>query len=1477
MRRGFFAMPLRLSPLHVKMCRCGNVFRARHGVRSRGRSDMRVFWVVVGLSGALAFGWSTELVAVEPPAETTVGTLRLRIHRAAEPWWASFRDLVATDRIPEAARLARQWEDRAGQDFLLVDDVAVSGFAAVETWLETVPQPIWQRWNDALLPDAERAWEQWRATQADDDLVAVCRLYGGSTVGRRAWSALARRAWETGRFEQAAAALEHVRHHRAATPADRTQAAVELIALRCRQGHWTAADAIRADLDLALVDVSVRWQGARLPTAKVLQELLAPRPNSSSSAPSSPQPALMPDWEYVQVKPPAMQPYWSMVTRDFRAEGALLTPAAEPTVAGPLLVTRTLTGIAALERASGRVVWNSPNRLRREPLSNASMWQNRQSPSALLEQWVRTETADSIQGRLTTDGERIFAVEMLSTPTTGAAASGIGESPVVAPGNRLVAHDVRNGDIVWTTSGRASGPSNPFTQMYFCGPPCVVDGVAYAVAQQQHELQLVAISASDGERLWSTVLGDVPRPLSADPARQRVACPVMWHDGRLWCGTANGAVVVYDPLRRAPWWAYRYRITPREPAARPRGENTNYLPDLWWDAWRDAKFVAAGEAMLWVSPESDRLHALDMRRGHLRWTADRDNALWLAGVTNEVAIVVEPYAVRAHHILTGQVAWRTVVSEVGGRPVIRGDSILQPLQNGDLAVLTAINGHCQIQSGLEGQPLGSLLATSDAWYAISDERIMQLPDLTSARHAAESQWRAEPENPERRRRAARLALAAGDVQGARERLHEATANTALFRRILLEQLSREPERWRDIAAALEQDASAEDRYLIAAAAVRAAQASEPMHDAARYVLGEQLRASTSDFIAMTSPRRFVRADLALLGLWLDLAQRKSSRLMNAALEKQLDEIWIREAERNDPSAIAKLLDRWQPLPFTRQKALSDPGAAFLEGKLRTSELRLLSMASSMPSASGQAWQGLSELLQQAGFPYEAAAYAERGWRNDPAGFRSAHRSESLLNGGSPAPRDPWPRIVPAAESQRERNDDVYQVPVPLDLDSTALADRLDISVDRQARLLRFISPAHRTPWEVALPPSPSSLRFYPHLLSGWLRGGILILRAGSELFAAAPFDDRGEPAARVLWTLDATGGQMVLADQLRPEILPAIPGIREEDGLLLDGFQRQIAQVGPVCASYLCYHDKGKLVCVDTLTGKKRWERFDLPVGVHTFGNEDRVIVWNPAAQRVDEWRALDGTDVAGAPWSGSVDRVLMTSGAAAVTVAPSAESVALRLEDPVAGAILWSQNFVAGALPFVLDRDTLGVVDPRGVLHLVNGSDGNPRGEPLTISVPQPLMRVVVSRDAHRWYVGLSGRVGQQAALQSAQMRNGHRAPYLDGQLYAIDRATGMIIWRTGLDRTPWPIEQPRTGPLLVQAYKLPPEDFMGSRVTDGVIRLIDKRSGRDVFTRQDLNLLPWVTLLPDADRGVIHVRMERETVRLCYEPRPPPPAPPD
>lgn len=114
---------------------------------------------------------------------------------------------------------------------------------------------------------------------------------------------------------------------------------------------------------------------------------------------------------------------------------------------------------------------------------------------------------------------------------------------------------------------------------------------------------------------------------------------------------------------------------------------------------------------------------------------------------------------------------------------------------------------------------------------------------------------------------------------------------------------------------------------------------------------------------------------------------------------------------------------------------------------------------------------------------------------------------------------------------------------------------------------------------------------------------------------------------------------------------------------------------------------------------------------------------------------------------------------------------------------------------------------------------------------------------------------------------------PFVDGTLLAIDRSRVQIDWRRTLHQEPFPIDQFRNAPVLWQIWKLPASGSGGNQLGDGLVRLIDKRTGEIAYEARSANMQPYLNLQADPETQLLDLQLSNETVRLHYRGEPPPP----
>lgn len=1413
---------------------------------------------------------------------STGRALRSTPPRAAEANQATIREQLAAgdaiDAFPLLERTFRETDDLSGP----LQTEAEQAIAALTPELrERLEQQVAARAREILTA---------ALTTGDElQLGLALRQYGWTRSGAAGWLAAGLRARDMSRWQTAEAAGRRVLAHRAATPAQRASGLLLTVESLLQNGETAAANEIWELSKASLGTVPVSQAGRAKPLAALVAEqfqAVGDRPAATAGAETLP--VLVARWQR-DLRPTApVSEGLSLLAKPFRAHGAISFPVQQPVVAGNTVLVRTIDQLIACDLTTGEKRWRAAlpefSRLQDHP----ALLENSMYRTAILDSFWRREQVDSVFASLTTEGERVFVVEESSDqarqmlPQRPSPPERDDEAPPPIS-NHLAAYDVSTGDLAWRIGGGSISPSYPLGGVYFLGPPTAVDETLYGVGQRASELGVYALDRRRGELLWWVTLGLVERPLSGDLLRRGAACPVVWDHGLLICPTTAGVVAAVDATTRQLRWLARYPdrqreiVLPQPGAIRPRSR-----PESWWDAWRTASVWPVGDRVLCASPESNEWLLLNVTDGAVVQRGPRNGAIAVVGIVGQTLVLAESSAIRGVDLTTGEVRWRAVTGDLAGLGVIDGDVLVQPLAEGTLATIRIADGRVDWLRGGDPLPMGRLTRTNQGWLLAGPGGLCALASRSEAAGVIEAQPIATG-GPAREVRLARLELQQGQPPEAWERLigqmndtrREALLTTGLA------WLERDATVWKAVTPRLlEFGRSADERFAVRLSLLEAAAtAGEPVA-ALDFALDALDERPEGIWRIESSPTRVVRRDRLLQG-WIDRLLRAAEPAARSVLEQRLQERLGEVLAKKDPFGVQGWLDRLGPLPWARERTLEHQAAAFLGRSLLETELRLLDLSGSSRSPSSVDGRvKLAEFLREAGFPRDAHAILADMSNRQP-GARSADgtsvaslwrelRERPEWSAAFQPAADVWPMRKPWSEAQQRRNENVYQFGADVRAEPGSLIDRLDVSIDRQGRWVQFAGDGQSGPWKADLPSSSSPFRYVYFRHASWGWGRLAIVRVGSELFAVTPFNARGEPQAQVLWTVDTAATIQPMSDQVDVVPLRDRTGVRSEELTMFDPFGREIAAVGPVRPRYLCYREQSVLRAIETSTGAALWERFDLPDGTITFGDDDVVAVWQSTTGRLELLSAIDGRTLEERSWSATPDDILQIEDTRAWVIERGPQT-ALRLVDVVTNETLWRQVWFGEATPFLLDRQTIGVLDPQGVLAIFSAETGAPLGEPLTVDCPPSVDRIAVAVDADRWYVTWTPRLDNLWLLQKGQPRSSFRMPFIDGTLLAIDRSSGQIAWRRRLHHEPFPIDQFRNAPVLWQIWKLPASASGGNQLGDGQVRLIDKRTGEVSYESRSANMQPYLNLQSNPESQLLDLLLSNETVRLHYRGEPP------
>ena len=70
----------------------------------------------------------------------------------------------------------------------------------------------------------------------------------------------------------------------------------------------------------------------------------------------------------------------------------------------------------------------------------------------------------------------------------------------------------------------------------------------------------------------------------------------------------------------------------------------------------------------------------------------------------------------------------------------------------------------------------------------------------------------------------------------------------------------------------------------------------------------------------------------------------------------------------------------------------------------------------------------------------------------------------------------------------------------------------------------------------------------------------------------------------------------------------------------------------------------------------------------------------------------------------------------------------------------------------------------------------------------------------------------------------------------------------------------------MLVQIWKLLPKG--NNAASEGMLRVIDKRTGKTLMERRNVDVLPYFLLNPDPQQAILELKLTQETIRMNYAP---------
>ena len=1052
------------------------------------------------------------------------------------------------------------------------------------------------------------------------------------------------------------------------------------------------------------------------------------------------------------------------------------------------------------------------------------------------------------------------------------------------------------------------------SEIYFCGLPTKIDQHMIGLVQVDDLLRLYAADCVTGKIEWSLNVAEVARLSPADSDWRTLDCHVTLIDGVLVCPTGAGLLVGVDLGTRSVIWSRRTSRgdMPLEVTRLPFAPARPQRP--WWQGWRDHKILgvttagtespvgnAASEVprslLIAAGPDVEGLVAVDPRTGRRLWSLSVESPVDLISIEDRI-VVLSRHSVAVFDAASCEVLWDVPCRE----PVGTGYTVRLPAERGQTTgttyyVFPARGGSLiavNCEDGTITESVDRLESMSGCLVSVNDRLVMQNPDRLSTwtmLSAVSDRRRADDatlKGPVLQTPAKNLSVdrafdqavferSAGLFEAAAARLkglHPAPDSGRVKREhamTLLAWINSEtlpPQRLQEVEAEAEElvgGSSIAELIELRHAAARAAVASgDPVLALKFYAKLQSLNPSGEPRFLKPEPLRSVRHDRLIQGEVLDLLSGNGEAVAKR-LGQSMTELAETAAKSRDPFALQRFTRQWQHLPIAETYSLDDRSRIGL--RYGQKQLSLLALADSAGSdVSLEASRNLIQL------------YESRSYDRDAAAVRRGLLRQGFVNEFPPEGRaagSPWNTGSVTVSEHSEQNLDTTFIPVPVECLPGSLFDRLNVAINprssRNDTILRFYGDGISGSWQTVLATSSSPLKSVARMYRGWGIGHFLVLQLGAELFGISPFDGSGEPRVQRLWSVDMADGNR----QEDHEYAPAVPGFSEEQLTMLDAFGRPIAKVGTVRAGNLCFQTRGKLVCLDTATGQRLWQRYELPRQAVCSGDGKSVFLTEPKRDRVTILRAVDGamesqfclSEAVG--FQGSIlqatdDRLLVAekSSDSAPDTLRISRIAAVNLRS---ASVEWNADVDPESTVFAIGADWLGVLSWSGKLRIISATTGR-QISILDVQRPDIVRAIHVSSDSSTHLIALSN-VSESGYLNGRGAGNQSRNPSVTGQLLAVDSKTAALKWQRPVDRIRFLIDQPKNAPCVALAYRR--SRSSGADATEPVLHVIHRETGDDILLRRGATSASDFTFEPHADQNRLSIRMARQSIRLTFAPR--------
>jgi hypothetical protein len=296
-------------------------------------------------------------------------------------------------------------------------------------------------------------------------------------------------------------------------------------------------------------------------------------------------------------------------------------------------------------------------------------------------------------------------------------------------------------------------------------------------------------------------------------------------------------------------------------------------------------------------------------------------------------------------------------------------------------------------------------------------------------------------------------------------------------------------------------------------------------------------------------------------------------------------------------------------------------------------------------------------------------------------------------------------------------------------------------------------------------------------------------------------------------------------------------------------------------------------VAIDPANGWRLWMRHGLSPRTSVTADDEFVLLKSAESNELDVLRGFDGQWVSRRTDEVPASSVVLTRGRWRFRLASTNTDnkwQTLVGEDLVTGATRWERKLAPNSTPLRIDDSPLGdsrigLLEAPETLRILSLADGQELIKH-TVPLPNTLTNVHCFGDESRLFLIISGPVTEKSWLATEQDRGSHRKVMANGWLHAFDRASLKMLWTIPARNLPIALDQAQDLPILVLGYRRPSDDSTDGQHPDGVVQIIDKRTGKELhYNVGNINNNHAATD-PNPQTGDIDLLTKSRRIRLNY-----------